>query len=262
MSQNTNDTVIDDNFVQIDATNTINVVCVNDTEANNAIVNELASLAQQLNMTDFTHSGKIEDYLPLLQQAQNLTSTVKNEDLQINNVNMLASMAETAENIGQLLSRYTSIIQENTYTITNNNLITSLQNSLTKIFRFLIDLKKFKETIRITTTINKTKTFDTVNNLLNNIIPTINNGLQYINYFADSQNVTDINIIENAQLSSEDITDIQEAMDTLTESDRTFNDIIDSQKLQITNKIDLIVSNNTLLQNTLNKLQLKLDFLD
>jgi hypothetical protein len=119
-------------------------------------------------------------------------------------------------------------------------------------------VKQLKESVNVITTISLPNSLDNMTTLINDITPTLETANKYMNYFADSDNVTDAEIIKNAELSQNDAKNIQKAIDSINSVNDVVTLNIKKQCDQMLKVIDNLVVNNNLIQKSLNALTTKL----
>lgn len=256
-NQTTNSvTDIDTDVLDFTLKESTSVVTYTDDE-NTAMINELNLMANQLNIIDYKHTGKIEDYIGLFQASKNLINVNKTINANID-VNALENMAKSADDMTKMLKKYTEVINDNNYTVRSNQIIRKVYNALKKIFDFFIEIKKLEGTITATTKINVPASINAMETLINNVIPKIADASVYVNYFADSENVTDANVIENAKLSDECVNGINEAVNKLSNMNSIINDKINTQLSNLESGINTLIQNQTVMTNSFDKLSNKL----
>jgi hypothetical protein len=167
-------------------------------------------------------------------------------------------MANTAEEMTNLLATQTEILKNRNYILNDKAIIVELYNALKKIFKFFIQIKKFKKTIDVTSNFQIPSSLNTINSIMQSTIPIFDNAMQYVNYFANSEEVNDQTIINNAQLEADELTRIAEITDKINNLPNVVNNIVTEQTNNTENKINSIVSHNVSLQTSLSKLKTKL----
>jgi hypothetical protein len=249
-------TDIDNDVLDFTLKETISVDTYSDDE-NAQMLNELNQMATQLNGIDYKHTGKIEDYIGLFQAAKGLINVNKTINANID-IDALESMAQSADQMTKMLTKYSEIISNNNYTIKSNQLIRKVHNALKKIFNFFIEVKKLEGTINATTKINVPLSISTMDTLINNIVPKISDASIYINYFADSESVTDENIINSAKMSDESLAGVNLAIDKLTNMNTIVNAKVNEQLDKLEQGVSTLIQNQNMMTNSLDKLSKKL----
>jgi len=220
------------------------------------ILNQINDYASKIEILDFKNKGRIEDYLSLIQNAQNMVDQNKthnvNTDLtQYNNLGVVA------DELSELFNQLTINIQQKT-TIISKDFLNGLLSTMEKLYNLSNVFGKFKKVMTTELVVNVPKSLVNVENTLKKVSDTLTSASNYITYFADSSNVTDKDTICNSQLSTNDFNNIQQSINILSTSQNNMNILIDKQLSTITTNINSLTNNISTLSNSLNKLKVKI----
>jgi hypothetical protein len=221
-----------------------------------AILNQINNYASKIDITDFQNKGRIEDYLSLIQNAQNIVNQNKTHNLNVD-LTQYNSLGSVADELSELFNQLTINVQQQA-TIVDKDFLNGLLSTMQKLYNLSNVFGKFKQVMTTEVVLNVPKSLTNVEKTLQKVSTTLASASNYITYFADSSSVTDQNIISNSQLAPDDLNNIQESINILSTSQENMNNLIEKQVSNITSNINSLSSNITSLSNSLSKLKLKI----
>lgn len=221
-----------------------------------SILNQINDYASKIDITDFQNKGRIEDYLSLIQNAQNIVNQNKTHNINID-LTEYNNLGSVADELSELFNQLTVNVRRDT-TIVDKDFLNGLLITMQKLYNLSNVFGKFKEVMSTEVVINVPKSLISVENTLKKVSTTLASASSYITYFADSSSVTDQDIISNSQLTSPDLNNIQQSINILSTSQININNLIDNQVSNINSNINSLSSNITNLSNSLTKLKLKI----
>lgn len=227
-----------------------------DDNETSAILNQINDYASKIEISDFQNKGRIEDYLSLIQNAQNIVNQNKTHNINVD-LTQYNNLGSVADELSELFNQLTVNVQQEA-TIVDKDFLNGLLSTMQKLYNLSNMFGKFKQVMSTELVVNVPKSLSSVENTLQKVSATLASASSYITYFADSSSVTDENVISNSQLAPCDLNNIQQSIDILSTSQTNINNLIDERVSTITSNINLLSSNITSLSNSLSKLKLKI----
>jgi hypothetical protein len=272
----TDDNVVTTTMDAVDGTSTINIVDTKLTSDNlsvsnvqesvvnyydddpevNSILTEINSYASKIDISDFQKKGRIEDYLSLIQNAQNVVNQNKTYNLDVD-LTQYNSLGTVADELTGLFNQLTVNVQQES-TMLNKDFLNGLLSTMRKLYNLSDAFGKFKKVMTSESVLNVPKSLSNVENTLKTVSSTLASASSYITYFADSSSITDETVISNSQLSASDLNNIHKSIDLLSTSQTNMNNLINERVSVVTSNINSLSSNITSLSNSLNKLRQKI----
>jgi len=182
---------------------------VYDESESSLIVDEIKLYAAKIKCTEFQGKGTIDDYSQLFIAASKIANETKQIELDVD-VDGFNDFATAADELSALFNGFIVKLQ-NVNIINDSRFLASILNALKRIDNLSNVFGKFKETIMATSTIKIPKSAHDTALQIQNVMGELNCAMKYISHFVAPTEI----IPNNAQLDDDDITIIDQAIDTI-----------------------------------------------
>lgn len=182
---------------------------VYDESESSLIVDEIKLYAEKIKCTEFQGKGTIDDYSQLFIAASKIANETKQIELDVD-VDGFNDFASAADELSALFNGFIVKLQ-NVNIINDSRFLASILNALKRIDNLSNVFGKFKETIMATSTIKIPKSAHDTAVQIQNVMGELNCAMKYISHFVAPTEI----VPNNAQLDNEDITIIDQAIDTI-----------------------------------------------
>jgi hypothetical protein len=182
---------------------------VYDESESSLIVDEIKLYAEKIKCTEFQGKGTIDDYSQLFLAASKIANETKQIELDVD-VDGFNDFASAADELSALFNGFIVKLQ-NVNIINDSRFLASILNALKRIDNLSNVFGKFKETIMATSTIKIPKSAHDTAVQIQNVMGELNCAMKYISHFVAPTEI----VPNNAQLDNEDITIIDQAIDTI-----------------------------------------------
>jgi hypothetical protein len=207
----TNFDTIKDDTVDIDANLTEAIVKgYDDNSTTGLIISEIRDYATKIKCEEFHKKGSIDDYSALFSAASKIVNESKHMKLDVE-IDGFNDFSAAADELSALFTSFTKKLQT-VNIIDDTDFLRAVLNALKKIDNLSNIFGKFKNTILLTSTIRIPQSAHDTKVILEGVMGEINCAMNYINHFV---NPDLSNNLPNAQLTSEDKSIINKAVETI-----------------------------------------------